>query len=256
MPSTVPFIDPRRRRARIRPIKAFRHMQRLLADKEDTRQVFEIIDALNGDSLRRDFRKFMARSNGQTLLQHRRYLPDILDDHDTLMTLPANSVARAYIKFMRREKLSAAGLVAESETQRRNSFNYDDDLTWFANRGRDTHDLMHVLTGYGRDGLGEAALLAYTYKQHGGFGINFISMVGQRQIRRSVPASIDIGSVFAEARAHGKAAYRIIDQDIPLLLREPLDAARQRLNIKKPVAYRDALASFDAIGLSDTAEAA
>lgn len=256
MAAIVPFIDPGRSKAKIKPFKAWRHMQQLLANKEDTQQVFEIIEALNGDSLRRDFRKFIARPDGLSLLQKRLYLPDILDDHDMLMSFPENSVAHAYVKFMRREKLSAAGLVAESEIQRQNAHKFDDDLTWFANRGRDTHDLMHVLTGYGRDGLGEAALLAYTYKQHGGFGINFISMIAHRQIKRVVPSNINIGEVFTEARAHGKAASRVIDQDILSLLQEPLTQARQRLNIKKPLAYRRALVRLDAINFTATAKAA
>lgn len=36
------YIDPNRPRAKFRPLKAMGHMNKLLADKEDTAQVFHI----------------------------------------------------------------------------------------------------------------------------------------------------------------------------------------------------------------------
>ena len=38
---------------------------------------------------------------------------------------------------------------------------FDAHRRWFMDRHQITHDLLHVLTGYGTDGAGEAALLAY-----------------------------------------------------------------------------------------------
>ena len=40
-------------------------------------------------------------------------LIDILDDHDSIKKLPAGTVGRAYVDFMEREGLTAAGLEAE-----------------------------------------------------------------------------------------------------------------------------------------------
>lgn len=245
MASASAYINPERPRLKRRPLKAWRHMQKLIADKEDTAQVFHIIEALNGESSRRDFYKFMAKANGPDLLAKRRFLPDILDDHAPLLDLPDDSVGRAYIAFMKREGLSAAGLVAESEVNRANQREYDDDLLWYVNRLRDTHDLYHVLTGYGRDALGEDSLLGYTHSQHGGLGINFIAYMGNRQIAKEAPREARVGAVLAEARRNGKQAARIVDQDIVALLREPLAAARVRLNIQKPVLYHKALDVFN-----------
>ena len=46
---------------------------------------------------------------------------------------------------------------------------------------------------------------------------------------------------FREGKRNGAAASRIVREDIIALLHEPLDAARARLNIAKPVAYLHAL---------------
>jgi len=241
MTRPVPYIDPSRPRARIKPFKAWKHMQNLIADKEDTSQVFQIVEALNGNAVVRDFERFMASEKGPQLLAERLFLPDMLDDHGPIEQLPEGTVGRAYLTFMQREGLSAAGLVAESEIQRDDDKEYDDDLLWYLNRLRDTHDLYHVLTGYNRDALGEASLLGYTHGQHRGRGISFIAFMGGREISKHAPREARIKDVIAEGRRNGKAAKRIIEQDISALLREPIDAARSRLNIAKPVLYRNAM---------------
>jgi ubiquinone biosynthesis protein COQ4 len=248
LPKNDPSVlDPTRDPVRFRPLEAMRRMQKLIADKEDTEQVFHIITALNGDHIWKELNAFAATEAGRARMRERAYLPPMLDDHETLMQLPEGSVGRAYVAFMEREGLSAQGLVDESEkyfTRR-----HDDLIQWYGNRKRDTHDLFHVLSGYGRDGLGEASLLAFTHSQSGGGrGVIFISYMGCRQIRKAVPREIDIMACFHEGRRNGKAAQSIVAQDIPALLEEPLDAARERLGIVKPVAYRHALAQIAELG--------
>jgi ubiquinone biosynthesis protein COQ4 len=219
-------------------------MQKLIADKEDTAQVFHIIEALNGKSTRKDLARFMQSEIGPELLKKRTFLPEILDDHAPLKALPKGSVGRAYVEFMEREGLTANGLVEESLQQRELNAHYDDDLLWYSNRLRDTHDMYHVLTGYGRDALGEDALLGYTHSQHGGLGVSFIAFMGNRQIAKEAPKEARVKEVLAEGRRNGKAAKRIVDQDIIALLDQPLAEVRERLNIKKPVLYREALEVF------------
>ena len=244
MNRVTPFIHPDRPIPRRKPLKAWRHMQKLIADKEDTAQVFHIIEALNGKSNRKDFARFMKSETGPNLLEKRTFLPDILDDHGPLKSLPKGSVGRAYVEFMEREGLTAHGLVEESLQHRAHHTKFEDDLLWYSDRLRDTHDMYHVLTGYGRDALGEDALLGYTHSQHGGLGVSFIAFMGNRQIAKEAPREARVKEVLAEGRRNGKAAKRIIEQDIVSLLDQPLDEVRERLNIKKPVLYRRALGVF------------
>jgi len=244
MSTPTPFIDPRRPKPKRRPLKAWRHMQKLIADKEDTAQVFHIIEALNGNSNRKDFDRFLRSKMGPSLLQRRSFLPSLLDEHAPLKALPEGTVGRAYVEFMEREGLTAHGLVEESRLQRQNELAFDDDLLWYSNRLRDTHDMYHVLTGYGRDALGEDALLGYTHSQHGGLGISFIAFMGNRQIAKAAPRDARVKEVLAEGRRNGKNAKRIVEQDIEGLLDQPLEEVRARLNIAEPVLYKRALKVF------------
>jgi ubiquinone biosynthesis protein COQ4 len=216
-------------------------MQKLIANKEDTEQVFHIIEALNGRSLMRNLEAFARTPEGARELGRKVFLPPILDDHDWIRKLPDGTVGRAYVDFMERESLTAQGLVDESLKMRSALQDFDDDIKWNGNRLRDTHDLFHVLSGYGRDALGEASLLAFTYSQNPGPGVIFISFMGVRTIAAEAPKEARIMDCFWEAKRNGAAAQKIFAQDIEALLHEPLDAARTRMGIRMPVAYKNAL---------------
>ena len=188
----------------------------------------------------------MKTETGKSLLEQRTFLPDLLDDHAPLKALPKGTVGRTYVEFMEREGLTAHGLVEESLTQRQ--AHEHDDLLWYINRLRDTHDMYHVLTGYGRDALGEASLLGYTHSQHGGAGVSFIAFMGAREIAKAAPRDARVKDVIAEGRRNGKAAKRIIEQDIISLLDQPINEVRKRLNIAEPLLYKRALKVFQEAG--------
>ena len=238
-----PFIHPDRKRRGIRPFTAMRRMNQLVTDPENTKLVFDIVDALNGDNLRKDLQRFRNSEHGPRHLAERVELPTLMDDHARWKALPDGTVGRAYVDFMEREGLSAKGLVDESLKHQRPRF--DDDYEWYSDRLRDTHDLYHVLTGYGRDRLGEAALLGFTWGQHKGRGALFISYMGCRTIRKYAPDHLDIMVCYREGKANGRAAKRIVDQDILKVMEEPIDTVRQRLNIRPPSAYLNAKSQLE-----------
>lgn len=249
-------IHPRRKRTLIRPIKAAGHMKRLLDDKEDTEQVFHIMEALNGNNMYRKLREYYKSEAGRSMMERRRYLPEILDDHETLKRLPENTVGQAYVAFMEREGLSAAGLVEESEKWWVHHEKFDDDIDYLGCRFRDTHDLYHVLTGYGRDELGEISVLGFSHAHNGGFGNLFISYVGVWDIAKLAPEPKLVRESLREARRNGRAAKALVLEDIETLLSEPLNEARERMNIGEPLAYKRALASLNDIGYDGQLSAA
>lgn len=238
--SVVLFHHPDRPGSEFRPLKAWRHFQNLMADKEDTEQVFHIIAALRGRKFREIASKFWSSEKGQRLLASNERLIDVLDDHDTLKKLPAGTVGRAYVDFMEREGLSAAGLEAEYAKFTQAGTRFEDGIDRYGDRLRDTHDLHHILTGYGRDALGEQCVLAFTYAQHRNLGVGFIAYAGGFELKRRAAPSAPIMAAVREGHRIGKAAKNLVHQDINALLREPLADARKRLGISEPLAYRAA----------------
>ncbi len=235
---TEALVSPNRKKPRMRPLKALGHFRSLIADKEDTAQVFYTIEALNGQALLRGLESFDKTEKGQARIAERRYLPPLLDDHEAIRKFPAGSVGAAYLEFMEREGLTAAGLVEEYDRFNKNTEQFDDLLEWYGYRLRDTHDLLHVLTGYGRDALGEVCVLGFSHGQVPGLGVVFVAYMGAREIKKLAPRGAPVMAAMREGKRHGKLAQWIALEDIPALLAEPLESARDRLGILPPKTYQ------------------
>jgi ubiquinone biosynthesis protein COQ4 len=215
-------------------VRALKALRRLLADKNDTVQVFEIMRALNGKATARNYRRLLTTREGGRLAYERLELAGRLMDQAWLDTFPAGSVGAAYRAFVRAERLSAEGLARASRV----SVEHIDDAhpyAWFGRRTRDAHDIWHVLAGYGRDSLGEACLVAFSYAQTKGLGWAMIAVgVALRSHRYG-------GQPYAraiwEGYRRGRAARWLLAEDYERLLAEPLESARHRLGVQPAVVY-------------------
>ncbi len=248
-PMERPLQHPDRKLTGFQPLKAMRHFKNLVADKEDTEQVFHIIEALKGRKSARQAADFVQSKEGRALLSDDRDLPGMLDNHDNWAECTEDSVAQNYIRFMKREGLTAAGLVEESYQWLPKEERPEDLYEWYFERLRDTHDLFHVLTGYGRDALGELALLGFSYAQNHNPGVIFIAYAGAREQKKHSGSSAPIFAAVREGQRLGKAAAKLAHQDVEKLMHEPLDVARKRLNIGEPKIYRECLRIFEEEGL-------
>lgn len=249
----LPLVHPQRETSGFKPIKALRHFRNLIADKEDTKQVFHIIEALKGKKGHKQAINFIQSGKGQELAtrEEKRALADTLDNHEDWADCGPNSVAQHYIRFMKSEGLTANGLVDESHAWAPPADRPHDQIEWYFTRLRDTHDLFHVLTTYGRDALGEAALLGFSYEQNHNLGVKFISYAAARQIKKVTGSSAPLYAVIREGRDLGKAAQKLAHMDVEAVMREDIDVVRKQLNIGVPVLYRKCLAQLDAEGWAE-----
>lgn len=246
----LPLVAPDRKTSGFRPLKVLHHFGKLVEDKEDTEQVFHIIEATKGKRSLAQAHGFIASPEGQRFLADSVSIPAMLDDHSRWADCGPETVAANYIAFMKREGLSAAGLVAESHKWAPPESLPQDQTQWYFDRLRDTHDLFHVLTGYGRDALGEASLLGFSYEQNHNAGILFIAYAGARQIKKVSGTKAPLFAAIKEGRRLGRAAAKISHQDIAALMREDIAEARARMNIGKPEIYRQCLAILQGEGIA------
>jgi ubiquinone biosynthesis protein COQ4 len=219
---------------RLHPLDAIRAMRNLMRDREDTRQVFLLMDALRGKTSLRQFARFRQTEVGRAVLTERRQLLDRLSDRDSLKALPAGTLGRLYYEFMAAEQLSAAGLVQASNFQE--SLPPGEDMTVFRERSREMHDLLHIVTGYGRDPLGEACLLAFTFAQTKLKGFAVIATVASQRISRAVPGQPVRRAVF-EGFRRGRRAGWLIGADWESLLGESVEAIRAKFGVAPAVYY-------------------
>lgn len=236
-----------RRGTERRPIRlsgAIAGIRELIKNPDDTSQVFLIIRSLTGDSFERIYQRTLASPGGAPFLCGRPPLIKTLEDREALLALPENSLGHHYARFMAAEKISADGLVAASEDTDNPSIFLDPRASVLSERLRDSHDLWHIVTGYGRDLIGEAGLLAFTFAQVRNPGIGFIVAVAALKLRngghRQAPRFIRQGYL------RGKRASLLAAADWEALLPLPLDEVRQRLSIEPVEPYEEAF-SDDAL---------
>lgn len=219
---------------RLRPMSALRALRDFRRNKEDTHQVFLVIEALRGKTTLRQFARFRQTETGRAVLAERRLLLDRLSDRMSLAALPSGTLGRAYYDFMATENLSAEGLVEASKVERPPM---PDDVTLFRERNREMHDLLHIVTGYGRDPLGEACLVAFSFAQMRLKGFALIALHAGRRISKALPGNPVWRAVF-EGYRHGRSAGWLPAADWEALLTEPVEAIRTRFAIKPPTYYR------------------
>ncbi len=227
---------------RMQPRVAWQGIRKLIADPEDTAQVFTIVRAMSGPSLQRGYRRFVGLPTGRRVIDARIDLLETLSDRAALRATPSGSLARAYLDFVESEHLDADGLVEASETQEPRWENAE--LERYGKRLRDQHDLWHTLTQYGRDELGELCLLAFTYAQTRNRGIGLIVVVGALKLKQSFGSGVFRAAL--RGYQDGRRASWLPGQDWESLLGQPLDQVRRRLRIPEPTPYQALLSELAA----------
>jgi ubiquinone biosynthesis protein COQ4 len=212
--------------------RAWRALRALIADPERTDRVAEFIVAVGGSGDLRALARFRSHPGGKRLLGNRPSLPDLLSDLPRLAALPAESFGRAYAEFMQNEKLDPTGIVDEFRALEDSAETpaIDPVERWFFERLDVTHDLWHVLTGYGRDEAGEAANLAFTLAQYPTRAVAFLvlaaAVIGPKDWRASWPRYL------YRAWRRGRRAACLTVAPYEVLLPLPLEDVRTLLGIQ------------------------
>lgn len=211
--------------------RAARAIAAIARDPDDLPQVFTVIESLSGAAPHRLLFRMRRSDEGARLLREQ---PDIvarLDDREALRALPEGSLGRAYLAFVERHHIGAAGL-RDAMERGRSARPRVAAFTYVLDRMRDTHDLWHTVTGYQNDVLGEAALLAFYLAQNWNSGIALIVATALWKGRGT-----DAVGHIREGFARGRAAAWLPAADWESLLALPLDEVRRRLRLGEPAEY-------------------
>jgi ubiquinone biosynthesis protein COQ4 len=222
-------------------------LRRLLANGDDTVQVFRIMRALNADTGARNYHRLLDQPGGGRIAFRRTELAELFSDPAYIADFRPGTVGAAYRDFLARTGYSATGL-AEVASSDNIPHDPEHPYAWFGRRERDIHDIWHVLTGYQADEpLGEASLVAFSYAQTKGLGWAAIAAGASLKARR-VTGSWSFARAVIEGYARGKRAAWLSGEDYERLMHEPIEQARARLKIGDPVRYRAVQAELARMG--------
>jgi len=214
--------------------KAWRALNQLIKTPEDTNQVFIIMRSLVKDAFWKEYQRFEKTAFGQRVLRDEIELLDTLTNREYLSELPLGSFGRTYYEFCQREGISPEGLIDAAEGH------YDDftdeGMYRYARRMRESHDLWHILTGYGRDGFGEACVVSFSYAQTKSLGFAAIALMGAFHFKKTFPHASVWRAVW-QAYKTGKQTAWLPGVNWEALMHLPLEEVREMLNMASPTLY-------------------
>ena len=224
---------------------AFDALRKLLANGDDTTQVFRIMRALNAGETANSYARLIATSDGGRMAYERIELAQRLSDRAWIDGFAPGTVGAAYREFLASTGYSADGLVEVSRLDPTETDVYH-PYAWLGRRTRDVHDIWHVLTGYKADEtMGEACLVAFSYAQTRGLGWAFIAGGAALKSLRATGGTLFAKAV-REGYRNGTRAAWLLGEDYEALMHEPIDDARARLKIAEPMLYKQAQAMLGA----------
>ena len=224
----------------VRPLKALKAFNGLVGDRDDTRYVFAFFEAVNGRSQEDWFDRFFDSEYGRSVVADRERVGRVLTDRETLMSYGRGTFAAAYLHYLDSEGLQPNGVFDaywdQAPDDMANVRDHYPQLYALSYMMSLTHDLYHVLTGYGRDPLGEAVLLVFTGTQTGSRGSRLLGRMAGLRIRAEIP-SWPVGRMVGEAVRLAQTSTPFASVDLLELLPLPLDEARARLGLARPDLY-------------------
>ena len=119
---------------------------------------------------------FRETSDGYELLRSRPNLSEIYTSQGSVDAFPRGSLGRWYVTFMTEFGLTEEPYCSIAKEQAAR-LAHDPEQAWFHLRVDTSHDIRHVLAGYGPERLGEFCLLSFRFGQihHPGMAIVIFS---------------------------------------------------------------------------------
>ncbi|HEX2910900.1 MAG TPA: Coq4 family protein [Chloroflexia bacterium] len=139
-------------------VKFARLFFKIVNNPNDTTQVFKLSDIVYNEIRKqnpREVSKYLRSSEVYRQALEERYMPALYQIEDLAVYAPG-TLGHVYYRHM-----TTNGFQKDFYTPVKLS----DDLAYIEQRLRETHDIWHVMTGYGTDVLGEASLLAFYLAQ-------------------------------------------------------------------------------------------
>ncbi len=217
--------------------------------------VFRLFRPFHGPDLDAIYRRVIADPTGRRILLEGRSMQPTLLDFDRLRSLPSGTLGYEYARFMEANEID---IVSFSEASLRHMVreDYANDEAWtLANRLRDIHEIVHVISGYGTDVLGEMCELAFNIREDPRpRATRFAIRVNVANFHRSGyrHAEAAIGQAFQRGRRVGLMA----GADWEAMLDWRLDDVRTYLRISEPLSYEPIPPTGAAPALADLLRAA
>jgi ubiquinone biosynthesis protein COQ4 len=189
--------------------------------------------ATEGNTFERSFTAFAATPAGRDLLERRPNSCALVRNRSMLAACPPGSLGDWYADFMTGQGFDEQlylNMAIENGARLA-----DPARAWFRTRVEGSHDMRHVLTGYGPDKLGEICLLSFRFGQICHSGMLCLTFLGFTNLKLCgiTPALAPL----LEAYRRGRHARPLDSLPWENQLAQPLSTIRANLGLTPPQHY-------------------
>jgi len=216
---------------RSRPASALFAGVKFLMNLEETHHFFKIFDAVDGKQNEANYQRYLKSEIGSKLDSDCVNFAEILSNQQYLESFPKGSLADCYLTFLDDENLSLNLLMDAEDEADSSTLAVDSSRRNYTASGIATHDLLHVVTSYRRDPIGEACLLVFTAEQFNlkGIGAFAHALAVREQVR--MPKT-RVMAMIKEAKERARNCVWVAEIDWRDELGRPIDEVRQRINFQ------------------------
>ncbi len=218
------------------PLGLVREIARARRMGPEPETVFRLLRPFHGPAFDTIYDRVMADETGRRILREGRSLHPVLLDFDRLRSLPEGTLGHEYGRFMETNQIDIASFATASLRHMARS-DYANAEAWtLANRKRDIHEIVHVISGYGTDVLGEMCELAFNVREDArprasGFAIRVNVSIFRRLGYQHGEAAI------SEAFERGRRVGLMVGADWEAMMDWRLEDVRAHLRISNPPPY-------------------
>lgn len=162
------------------------------------------------------------REEGRRMLSERPSLQGKTLDLEALERLPEGTLGHEFARYFRDNKISPFETTLEIKS----------DVDFIGKRYRETHDLLHVLTGYGTDVVGEMEVQAYAFGNLGIHSAVLILLVGTLGQLKERPSGSELSLYLRRVWAayhRGRTSEQFLDFWFEHYWETPVTTLRARL---------------------------
>ncbi|CAN5812303.1 hypothetical protein BH11MYX2_BH11MYX2_39350 [soil metagenome] len=223
----------------VKPLAALRALRTLFIDPSDTIAAIRVVRSLDAPAIAVLTERLRADPDGRHILAERPSLLATLGDRGMLAALPTGTLGRTYLAFCDREGITPGGLVEAADAVPMPAIG--EEQIYVANRMRDSHDLLHVVSGYQTDLAGELALLAFSFAQTYSPGVGMLAAGGLMQSMKFGAEGRQVRQLARSAYMRGRRAAYLPAIEWETWLSRPLDDVRRALRLSAPPIYSPVL---------------
>ena len=142
---------------RLQALRMLKGLGTFLQHPDDLQSVYAVAASIQGSPMAAQMMRHLLSQPGLAAMISDHWRPDPID-MDALEQLPEGSLGHCYASQLKAQGITPQTLIDPAPIS--------GDQDFIVHRLKETHDIVHVLTGFGVDGVGEIGLQAFNLAQN------------------------------------------------------------------------------------------